>query len=243
MTDTEKKKETVYWAAFEHRARRFVQRVQIELNVGRPKFDTPVVVLKVPDISFEGLLLAHWAACAYRLRVSVHPDSEHGLALRVEDGVRELGPKWTPTPAQAAEAGYLRGATAEPMILVNQTTLMEAARCMNRMWMKEEALDAEHKVPLMRELGSAWHDACGYTAERLCHELDNVALGKFFSELALLTALEHPATAEEDRRLLHRYLEGKQLSYDHTALQDLSLRIKRHTDLDILPGLKAGDSC
>lgn len=227
MTET-KKKETVHWAAFEARAARLAHRVGRDLDIGKPVFKDGCMTLKVRDLPFDSLLVAHWAACAYRLRLSVHPDTEYGLELRVVEGSRDLGSQWTPTPAQAAEAGYLMGSTQQPMVIVDQSILRDAASCMARLWTDGEAEDAAHKVPLMQELGSQAHDACGYTTERLCRDLESIALGKFYSELALLTALEHPVLTEDDRLMLRRHLAGKYQAADHTALQDLRNRIKNH---------------
>ena len=61
------------------------------------------------------------------------------------------------------------------------------------------------------------------------HEnLDSIALGKQWSEDALIEALNKPYLNHQERAVLKRYLSGSQLNIDHIILQDIAAVIRNN---------------
>ena len=66
-----------------------------------------------------------------------------------------------------------------------------------------------------------------YDDERIAHELEQTAQGYSYYGNSLYVALDIPVATDADKRMLHRYLHGSELSTDRIRLQDLAIRIRQ----------------
>lgn len=64
-----------------------------------------------------------------------------------------------------------------------------------------------------------------YDNKQIASELGRTALGESYFGNALYVAMDIPALTQDEKRLLHRYLHGSELSMDHVKLQDLAMKI------------------
>lgn len=62
----------------------------------------------------------------------------------------------------------------------------------------------------------------------LSDKLDKIASGHTYFEHALYDALDHPATTNNDKQMLMRYLYGSELSNDRFRLLELAIYIREY---------------
>jgi hypothetical protein len=65
-----------------------------------------------------------------------------------------------------------------------------------------------------------------YDAQRIAQELDQTAQGYSYYGNALYVAMGMPGVTDDERRMLHRYMNGSELTTDRLRLQELAIKLR-----------------